>query len=288
MQVFICYSRVDKAFATHLYQNLSDYDLKVWMDVYQIPSGANWDTEVQRGLESSDSMLVLLSPASTISENVTDEWNYFLDKKRLILPLKIEQCEIPFRLLRKEWIDFTADYKLGFQQLIRALGSPALLDPESTQQLRPVKGAKPTNIPLPAESLPAAPYPDSRTKQNTGPLRASPAVAPEVGIKMLPIVWADSYHWLNGMGNNAMSGDLLISQNVLQFVPRARPIMTIPLSSLVSVQPQRSIDQYLKLTYYNSEGQFQSLVLMGAAKDRRTAINEEILNLLKFFTRHSL
>jgi hypothetical protein len=287
MQVFISYARVDKEFAEHLYHALADFELNVWMDQFKIGTGSKWDQEVQKALEESDTMLLLLSPASIKSDNVTDEWSFFIDKNRTIVPLLIETCDVPFRLRRRQWIDFTLDYKLAFQQMIRALGSPPLVDPESTQQLQPAK--KPpsaVSMAATAPGLPTAP-PDARPRlPQTGTLGRT--VAPEVGVRMFPVVWNDAYHWLTGMGRGASDGDLMISQREVKFIPHARPIITIPMSSLVSVAVQRSIDPYLKLTYYNREGKFQSIVVMAASREKRAAENTEILNLLKLVSGRSL
>src|SRR5512147_2448147 len=124
MQVFICYARADKEFAAHLVEDLADYEIKLWMDVRSIPHGANWDLEVQKGLDSSDMMLVLLSPPAVASQNVADEWSYFIEKGKPIVPLLIAPCDVPFRLSRRQHVDFTGDYALGFQQLLTSIGSP--------------------------------------------------------------------------------------------------------------------------------------------------------------------
>lgn len=113
MQIFISYARADSAFARRLVEDLSEYDLALWLDVINIPKGANWDIEVQKGLDSSDLMLVLLSPDSVNSQNVADEWSYFIEKNKPVLPLLIAPTEVPFRLSRRQRIDFTADYEVA-------------------------------------------------------------------------------------------------------------------------------------------------------------------------------
>ena len=287
MQVFICYSRTDKQFALQLVEDLSYYDLHVWLDTRSIASGSNWDIEVQKGLNESDVMLVLLSPDSAASQNVADEWSYFIDHDKPIIPLVIAPGEVPFRLSRRQRVDFTLDYKLGFQQLLKALGSPAMLDPDSTQKLRPV------NWTSPEKATPSVPAEKKSEPSKSGPKPAAYSapgapIAPEVGIKTYPVVWADSYHWFNGMGGQAMQGDAIINRREIQLVPYAQPIVTIPLRSLVSAVIQRSVDQHLKLTFYGNDGSFQSLVIMGAPKEGRKDITREILNLLKLLTGKSL
>jgi hypothetical protein len=197
-------------------------------------------------------------------------------------------------------VDFTKDYRTGFLELIRAIGSPRLIDPDSTQRIR-------TPLPGPAQPQPggaqreppatlrsAAPSgPTGRPASGAEPPRApsrpgaAAPTAPEVGVRMLPVIWAENYSWFDGM-KNGVQGDALINDREIALIPRAAPIITIPISSLISAKLQRSVDQYLKLTYYGPGGVFKSLVVMGAARDRRTQINREILNLLKLLTGRSL
>jgi hypothetical protein len=122
MQIFMSYSRVDKVFATRLADDLIAAGFNVWFDLRSIPSGAKWDLEVQRGLESSDVMLVLLSPTAAASDNVQDEWSYFISKGRRILPLLIQPTDVPFRLSRRQRIDFVVkSYEAAFSELLTAL-----------------------------------------------------------------------------------------------------------------------------------------------------------------------
>ncbi|MEP7286276.1 MAG: toll/interleukin-1 receptor domain-containing protein [Chloroflexota bacterium] len=276
MQVFICYSRVDKHFAAQLADDLADYDVTVWMDVRSIPTGANWDMEVQKGLDSSDVILVLLSPASSASQNVADEWSYFIEKNRTIVPVMIEPCDVPFRLSRRQRVDFSTDYKVGFQQLIKALGSPELRDPDSTQKMRPVVREE---FIKPATAAPRSQPAKSVDKA---------AAIPEVGIKTFPMIWADAYHWFNGMGTHATQGEVMISRQEVKLIPHAQPITVIPMRSLVAAAVQRSVDNHLKLTYYGPDGAFRSLVMMGALKASRRETSQELLNLLKLLTGRSL
>jgi hypothetical protein len=278
MQVFISYSRENVTFAEQLFQDLSDYDLKIWMDMHSIHHGANWDAEVQKGLDSSDLMIVLLSPASVSSQNVADEWSYFLEKNKAIVPLLIAPCDVPFRLSRRQRVDFTASYQSGLQELIRAMGSPGLIDPESTQRIRPPAAGKPPAQSRPAKADPAAPA------NYAGQRPASP----EVSARMLPVIWGDTYHWFHGMKATGVEGEIIINSREIALIPRDRPIITIALQSLISVKVQRSIDPYLKITYYGAGGVFKSLVIMGAVAKRRKEINQEIINLLKLLTGRSL
>jgi len=212
MQVFICYARIDKDFAAHLVEDLNAYDLTIWMDVRNIPHGANWDIEVKKGLDSSDIMLVLLTPASSASASVTDEWSYFIEKNKRIIPVLVEQCEVPFRLSRRQHVDMTGDYQRGFEQLLKAIDSPSLKDPDRTEKIR-VRPVKTMTTPPPTSAYSAS---ASGSSASIPVAVAAAAVAPEVSARLLPVVWGNTYHWFNGMGRDATHGDAMIYNQELK------------------------------------------------------------------------
>jgi TIR domain len=284
MQIFISYSRDDLPFAKHLADDLAEYDQQLWMDIRNIPHGANWDIEVQRGMDSSDLMIVLLSPASVASQNVMDEWSYFIEKDKPIVPLLIVDCDVPFRLSRRQRVDFRGNYESAFQQLLKAIGSPKPLDPDATAQLR---------IPPQPSEAPSRKVRSVRSEDQPA-ARGAPAKnasqgpkSPEVGVRTLPMIWAEQYHWFSGM-KQGTQGDVIINAREIALVPPDQPIITIPFQSLISVKVLRSVDRYLKLTYYGTGGAFKTLVMMGAPREKRETINQEVVNLLKLLTGRSL
>ena len=50
--VFISYSREDVAFMEKLKNQLEDKNIKVWID-QNIPGGTDWDSAIEKALESS-------------------------------------------------------------------------------------------------------------------------------------------------------------------------------------------------------------------------------------------
>ncbi|MFN8418315.1 MAG: toll/interleukin-1 receptor domain-containing protein [Anaerolineae bacterium] len=271
MQIFISYSRVDKDFAVQLATFLNTYDLTVWLDVSNIPHGANWDMEVQRGLDSSDTMLVLLSPDSVASENVADEWSYFINKDKPIIPLLVRPCEVPFRLQRRQRVNFTGDQREALGQLIRALGSPKPKDPDETQRVTTLPfGQSPAVVaPSPADSL----RPPSRTLR--------PTQRPDVA--RFAVIWNGHYDWYNGL-RGGMDGELLINGRELLLVPREAPLLSIPLASLTGVKVQRGLDSRVLLQYRGADGNAQNIVLMGATRKNRKALPAEIMQAIKTVT----
>lgn len=107
MSTFISYSRADSSFAVRLAKNLKSAGFDVWLDQLDIPTGARWDDEVETALESCKTFMIILSPESLESQNVKDEIGYAIDSGKEILPVKIKSGEIPFRLRRFQYVDFS-------------------------------------------------------------------------------------------------------------------------------------------------------------------------------------
>lgn len=70
----------------------------------------------------------MVSQSSIQSNNVMDEIAYALEERKLIIPLLVEDCRIPFRLRRLQYIDFRSQYQDGIQNLLRSLTSGGQLE----------------------------------------------------------------------------------------------------------------------------------------------------------------
>lgn len=125
---FLSYSRVDQDFALRLAQELRSSGVHVWLDQLDIPKGARWDDEVEKALKGCDVFMVILTPASSQSHNVKDEISYALNNQKKILPILLKKSEIPFRLHRHQYVDFTTrNFQEGVEdarQLLGAIGQP--------------------------------------------------------------------------------------------------------------------------------------------------------------------
>ena len=93
----------------------------LWLDQLDILGGQRWDRAVEEALQTCQGMIAVLSPETLASHNVMDEVSYALEERKMIIPIFLRSCTIPFRLRRVQYIDFTADYQTGFSQLLRAL-----------------------------------------------------------------------------------------------------------------------------------------------------------------------
>src|SRR5689334_1097111 len=115
MRVFISYSRKDIQFAERLEDDLSLRDIEVWRDKTNIQPGSSWSDEIQNALDTSDTMLLIVTPDSMASQYVSDEWHYFLDNHKPLIPIILKPANLTWRLNRREYIDFNnQNYEQAF------------------------------------------------------------------------------------------------------------------------------------------------------------------------------
>jgi hypothetical protein len=120
-RLFFSYSRADADFVRRLAGDLRAAGIDLWLDQEDIPPGERWDRAVEEAMKSAPSLLVVLSPVSASSQNVLDEMSYGLETGKRIIPVLHKQCEIPFRLRRLQYVDFTGSYDRALAQLVKAI-----------------------------------------------------------------------------------------------------------------------------------------------------------------------
>lgn len=88
MKVFLSYAHSDKAIAKRIADGLKRAGLDVWDAESEILPGENWADKIAQALRDSQAMVVLLTPNTFQSSNVSWEIEYALGnkeyKKRLI------------------------------------------------------------------------------------------------------------------------------------------------------------------------------------------------------------
>ena len=126
-EVFISYSRVDSDFARRLNEALQLQGKTTWFDQESIPSGTDYQQEIELGIESSDNFLFIISPQSIKSPYCADEVAYAQKlNKRIVTVLhkQVSSEELHPALAKIQWIDFNqhdSDLYANFSELIRTL-----------------------------------------------------------------------------------------------------------------------------------------------------------------------
>ena len=93
--VFISYSREDQQQVLKLVDYLRGQGLTVWMDESDIHGATLWTKEIVEAIRACDLFVLAVSSHSTGSKNVVKELALASEREKTILPIYLEQCEIP-------------------------------------------------------------------------------------------------------------------------------------------------------------------------------------------------
>jgi hypothetical protein len=136
LRIFLCHSSSDKAVVSALFERLSDDGgFEPWLDSKKLLPGQDWHFEITKAVRGSDVVLVCLSRASINKEGyIQRELKLALDVAEekpdgtiFIIPTKLEECSVPSRLTRWQWVDlFEAE---GYEKMLLALKARAALLP---------------------------------------------------------------------------------------------------------------------------------------------------------------
>lgn len=160
--IFFSYSRDNSEFVLQLAQDLRKAGATIWLDQLDITPGSRWDSAIETALNNAGRLLVVLSCQSVVSHNVLDEVSYALEENKIVVPVLLESCDIPFRLRRLQYADFTGDYMKGIKTLTDALH----LDSQTASKLEKVaQNAQPNTTPQQPD--PRTPTPAAATAQSS-------------------------------------------------------------------------------------------------------------------------
>jgi adenylate cyclase len=93
--IFISYSSKDREYAEQLTELLASAGLSVWIDKSGIEAAESWSESIVDAIDSCKAFIVMLSPASILSNNVVKEVSLASEKRKKILPLDLEPVELP-------------------------------------------------------------------------------------------------------------------------------------------------------------------------------------------------
>lgn len=129
-KIFISHSSKDQGFARQLASDLAELGYQPWLDEWEIKVGECIVSKIQKGLDECEYVIVVLSRNSVTSGWVDREWkDKYWDEvktgKITVLPVLIDDCEIPSLLKTKKYADFRKNISIGMVQLMGAF-SPVI------------------------------------------------------------------------------------------------------------------------------------------------------------------
>lgn len=135
-KVFCSYSSHDKDIVINIVNLLKSKGVDVWFDQLDIELGGRWDEQIEMALEEATSFLLFMSKTSLESSNVMDEISIAISDGKKLIPVLIEECELPMRWRRRQYVDLVNNYEAGINALLEALDGAKLDEDDYIEKIQ--------------------------------------------------------------------------------------------------------------------------------------------------------
>jgi len=128
-RVFLSYANQDKSTAEKIASDLKKSGIDVWFDLWEMKVGDSLVDKIRTAINRSDFLAVLLSPHSVKSKWVEQEINIAFTRElerreAVLLPILIEECELPPFFAARKYADFRKTYEDGLKELLAVIPTP--------------------------------------------------------------------------------------------------------------------------------------------------------------------
>lgn len=133
--VFLSYSHKDMEAMRRVRDDLRAEGLAVWNDENLTPGTPSWKNAIEKAIENTGCLVVILSPDAKESEWIEREMDYARACRIPILPVLAwgdERSAIPFELINVQLVDIRTDYETGIRHLVATVRDKA--DPTRSLQ----------------------------------------------------------------------------------------------------------------------------------------------------------
>jgi len=126
MPIFVSYSHHDAEFVDRLAVQLVSHKARVWIDRWELNVGDSLIDRIQAALQDASALVVVLSKASIASEWCKKEFSAGLlreleERRIIVLPVLLEDCEVPIFLRGKMYADFRTNFDDGLRTILDAV-----------------------------------------------------------------------------------------------------------------------------------------------------------------------
>lgn len=147
MVVYISHSRQNASAALKLGEALDSRQVKTWLDLRELSSGADWNEKVVEAIHNADAFVFLIGPPGPDDRLQQFEWQrvveeeYYLDSTKALIPVVIGGAELPgFLSVRKQIaVDVSSvDFEAIANSIVELIGKPGdtTIDPEKLERGR--------------------------------------------------------------------------------------------------------------------------------------------------------
>ena len=127
LKVFLCHASENKPIVNGLFDDLVAAGYAPWLDTDAILPGMAPDMEIQKALHDCDIVIICLSSVSVAKEGYVQKeirWARDIQNEKpentiFVIPLRLDNCKVPFGLKDIQWGDYIAPD--GYDKLIKAL-----------------------------------------------------------------------------------------------------------------------------------------------------------------------
>ncbi len=129
LSVFFLYSSMDRDKVEKVYSQSVEIGLKPWMDVKELVMGMDWRKEIQKAMRNCDLVFIFLSGSAISREGYFQQEirqalelvNEKPEDELFILPIRLDNCDIPKSLQGYIYTDFSESPKNGWKELLRSI-----------------------------------------------------------------------------------------------------------------------------------------------------------------------
>ncbi len=127
--IFLCHAHEDKTFVKRIAKDLNEFGIETWVDEAEMLIGESVIHKISEGIFNADFLVAVLSPHSVNSQWVKKEISMGMTleikgDRIKVLPLLLEDCELPLFLQDKLYADFRTEsrYYVELSKLFKTLG----------------------------------------------------------------------------------------------------------------------------------------------------------------------
>jgi len=126
--VFLSHCSKDKPAVRELAERLKGDGLRVWFDEWVIRPGDSIPLAIEQGLESSRTLVLVMSQSAFASEWVALERHTALfrdptNQQRRFIPLRLDDCDIKDSLKQFAYVDWRERDEQEYQRLLHGIGA---------------------------------------------------------------------------------------------------------------------------------------------------------------------
>ena len=165
LRVFLCYAPKDKFIIRDFHRLLTAESwIDLWLDEEKVDPGMNREVEIRRAVETADVAIVCLSHNFVDREGQAQRelklaLDVALEKPEgavFIIPLRLDQCQVPRSLRSWQPIDFSCpeDRQDAYSRLVKSLTIQADIVNKHTGQTKSAHFVAPRNVPANFDFIP--------------------------------------------------------------------------------------------------------------------------------------